>query len=97
LVVTGVMADKDHLYMAKCIGQIASEVICITPENPRALKGSDYAAEFRSLGTPASEAESPLEAMKIAIDKARKESKAILCVGSLYMYGQIIDALNHLR
>lgn len=97
LVVTGVMADKDHLYMAKCISTIAEEAFCITPENPRALKGEDYAAEFRSLGIRAEHADSPKEALERAISKANTENKAILCVGSLYMYGQIIDALNQLK
>lgn len=96
-VVTGVMADKDHLYMAKCISSIADEVFCITAENPRALKGADYAAEFRSFGIPAYDTSSPFEALKMAIEKAKAENKAILCVGSLYMYGQIIDALNQLQ
>lgn len=96
LVVTGVMADKDHGYMSKCISEIADEVFCITPENPRALKGEAYAAEFRSLGVNACHADSPKEALSLAIEKAKKENKAILCVGSLYMYGQIIDALKQL-
>lgn len=96
-IVTGVMADKDHLYMAKCISSVADEVFCITADNPRALKGADYAAEFRSFGIPACDVSSPLEALRIAIEKAKAENKAILCVGSLYMYGQIIDALKQLQ
>lgn len=96
-VVTGVMADKDHKYMANCICQIADEVFCITPENPRALKGDEYAAEFRSFGVSAQDAPSPLQALKLAMEKASTEKKAVLCVGSLYMYGQIIDALNQLQ
>ncbi len=96
-IVTGVMADKDHLYMAKCISRIADEVFCITPENPRALKGADYAEEFRRFGVKACDTPSPSEALKLAIEAAKRENKAILCVGSLYMYGQIIDALNLLQ
>ncbi len=97
LVVTGVMADKDHPYMSKCISEIAEEVFCITPENPRALNGSEYAAEFRALGIQACHADSPKEALKLALSKAKKEKKAILCVGSLYMYGQIVEALEQLQ
>lgn len=97
LIVTGVMADKDHAYMSKCISEIADEVFCITPENPRALRGEDYAAEFRSLGIRARSANTPQEALKLAVAKAKNEKKAILCVGSLYMYGQIIDALENIR
>lgn len=96
-IVTGVMADKDHLYMAKCISTVADEVFCITADNPRALKGADYAAEFRSFGVSACDVSSPLEALRIAMGKAKAENKAILCVGSLYMYGQIIDALRQLQ
>jgi len=97
LVVTGVMADKDHEYMCKCICSIADEVFCITPENPRALKGEAYAAEFRAQGVRAEHADSPKEALSLAMKKAKKEDKAILCVGSLYMYGQIIEALQQLQ
>ncbi len=97
LVVTGVMADKDHRYMSRCISEIAEEVFCITPENPRALKGAEYAAEFRSLGIRARHADSPKEALELAISEAKREKKAILCVGSLYMYGQIIEALDQLQ
>ena len=97
LVVTGVMADKDHLYMSKCISEIAEAVFCITPENPRALKGAEYALEFRSHGVEATSANSPKEALEFAISKAKQENKAILCVGSLYMYGQIVEALEKLQ
>ena len=97
LVITGVMADKDYRYMSKCISEIAEAVFCITPENPRALKGEEYAALFRSLGIEASDCASPKDALTLAIKKAKEEKKAILCVGSLYMYGQIIEALENLQ
>ncbi|MBQ3076041.1 MAG: bifunctional folylpolyglutamate synthase/dihydrofolate synthase [Clostridia bacterium] len=97
LVVTGVMADKDYRYMSKCISEIAKEVFCITPENPRALKGEEYANVFRSLGVSASHANSPSEALQMAVNKAKSENLSILCVGSLYMYSQIIDAIKKIQ
>lgn len=94
ILVTGVMADKDHGYMSDRLCEIASEVFCITPENPRALKAEDYADEFRSKGVAAHAALTPEDALRSAVAAAKQQKRAVLCVGSLYMYGQIIEALN---
>ena len=97
ILVTGVMADKDYHYMASRMAEIASFVYCITPENPRALSGKVFAETFRSLGVYAEESLSPEEALTQAIKKAKDENKAILCLGSLYMYGEIISALEKVK
>lgn len=94
ILVTGVMADKDYGYMAKRMSEIASFVYCITPENPRALKGENLAEEFAKLGCGAKACASPEEALTLATERAKKENKAILCLGSLYMYIEIIGAKN---
>ncbi len=96
ILVTGVMADKDYGYMAKRMSEIASFVYCITPENPRALKGEEFAKTFEKLGTPAVAVSSPKEGLSLAIRKAKEEGNAILCLGSLYMYGEIYTALKEL-
>ncbi len=96
LVVTGVMADKEYRYMAKRISEIACEVFCLTPDNPRSLDAKEYAAVFEQLGVPASAHPSAEEAVKAAVNKAKKEGKPILSLGSLYLYGQVYDALNKL-
>jgi dihydrofolate synthase/folylpolyglutamate synthase len=94
LVVTGVMADKDYPYMVSRISEIADRVFCIKPENPRALDAKALADEFLSKSTPAEGFASIDDAVSNAIECARAENKAILCVGSLYMYSQIINAIE---
>jgi dihydrofolate synthase/folylpolyglutamate synthase len=96
LLVTGVMADKDYRYMAGKMAEVAQEAFCLTPENPRALKAEEFAEVFRSLGVSADGYASPEEALKAAIRKAKQEKRAILCLGSLYMYGEVVEALHHL-
>ena len=96
LLITGVMADKDYGYMASRMAEIAQEVYCITPENPRALNADDYAAVFLGLGIQAKGYASPLSALQAATSRAIAEGRAILCLGSLYMYGDIIKAIKAL-
>ena len=94
LIVTGVMADKDHGYMAARIASVAQKVFCLTPDNPRALSAEDYAAEFISLGVDAVACDS----VKSAVDAARRDAiesnLPIVALGSLYMYGEVVAALE---
>lgn len=96
ILVTGVMADKDYRYMAERMAEIGDSAFCITPDNPRALSADKFAEVFRSLGVRAMSFDSVEEAVSAAVNQAKKEKKAILCLGSLYMYGQIIKALNEI-
>ncbi len=96
ILICGVMADKDYHYMASKMSEIAKEVFCITPNNPRALSADDFAKVFTDLGIPSTPSSSPTEALKTAIDSAKKEDLPILCLGSLYMYSEIISALKNL-
>ena len=94
LVLTGVMADKDYRYMAKKISGIASKVFCITPDNPRSLKAEEYAKVFRQNDICAEGFDTVDEAVKKAVSEAKKENRALLCLGSLYMYSEVIDSLK---
>lgn len=96
LLVTGVMADKDYRYMVGRMAQVAKEVFCLTPNNPRALNANALADEFSALSVLAKGYETPLAAMEAAIQKAKEEKAAILCLGSLYMYQEVRTALEKL-
>ncbi|MBQ7225099.1 MAG: folate family ECF transporter S component [Clostridia bacterium] len=89
IVITGVMADKDYNYISNKIGQIAKEVYCIAPNNPRALSAGEYAKEFEKQGIPAFGCESVGEAAKKAIMRARELGAGVVCLGSLYMYSEV--------
>ena len=94
LIVTGVMADKDHGYMAKRIASVAEKVFCLTPDNPRALNANDYADEFISLGVDAVACESVADAVDAARLEAEKRGLPVVALGSLYMYGEVVAAIN---
>ena len=90
LVFTGVLRDKDHKYIAGKLGEIAERAFTITPENPRALKAEDYAAELSEVGVFAEPYPSIEAALSAAKDVAKNEGKALVCLGSLYTYQDVI-------
>lgn len=94
LILTGVMADKDYPYMVSRMAEVAKEAFCITPANPRALKAEKLAEVFQDRGIKASAFDTPKAALWAAIEKAEKENTAVLCLGSLYMYCEIHEALE---
>ena len=94
IAITGVMADKDYQYIARQIAGISSEVLCITPDNPRALNASEYAEVFNSIGVKATPCESIENAVSRAIAIAQGEDRAIICLGSLYMYSELCACLE---
>ena len=96
LIVTGVMADKDHRRMTARLAEVASQAFCLTPDNPRALDAADLAAEFIEAGVPAAGYPSPLEALRAAVKETKAEDRPILCVGSLYMYKEVREALEEI-
>lgn len=93
-IITGVMADKDYNYIASKISEVASKVFCLTPDNPRALNAKDYAKVFNDLGIEASYHIAVNEAVECAKNDALKNNKSILCLGSLYMYSEVVDSIT---
>ena len=96
-IITGVMADKDYEFIASQISQIAKCVYTVTPNNPRALSAIDYAEVFKENGIEAQPCGTVNEAVAIAIAKAKEDKAPILCLGSLYMYGEIVNAVNNCK
>ncbi len=92
--VTGCMKDKDFSYMAKKMSEVVLAVFCFTPSNPRSLSAEELADTFRSHGVTASAHPSADSALKCAVETAQKNNCPILCLGSLYMYGEIRNALK---
>ncbi len=94
ILVTGVMADKDYKYMAEKMSEVASFAFTVTPDNPRALPATDFAATFEDLGVSATPCESVADAINLAKQKALEENKPIICLGSLYMYCEVYKAIE---
>ena len=93
-IVTGVMADKDYNFIANKISEVADKVFCLTPDNPRALKAKSYADVFNNLGITSSYYDTVKDAINSAIEDALKNEKSILCLGSLYMYGDVVNSIT---
>ena len=89
IVISGVLNDKDYNRISRSISTIASRVYTITPNNPRALSAKEYANVLHSLGASALPTEFIEEALTFAASEAKRESRAICCLGSLYTYGEI--------
>ena len=93
ILLTGVMADKDYDRMVARMGEVASRAFCVRPANDRALDPVKYAESFRALGIPAEGYATVAEGVRTAAETAEREGKALLCLGSLYMYGEVRAAV----
>ncbi len=90
-ILTGVMKDKDYRFIAKTISEVADNVYCITPDNPRALTAEEYCSVFQELGTTAFS----FNNIKSALNSALSNNNIpLICMGSLYMYGEIYNIIN---
>ena len=87
--VMGVLADKDSTAALKALAPRFRRLICVTPENPRALDGHELAARADALGLAASAAHSAQEAWELASAVAASEKGAVVICGSLYLAGQM--------
>ena len=82
---TGVLADKDYRQMLDLIAPFAEEILCVTPDSPRALPAKDLAAEVQKRGIPAYACES----IQTGVQEALKRGKDTVAFGSLYMAGRV--------
>jgi dihydrofolate synthase/folylpolyglutamate synthase len=93
-IITGVMRDKDYNAIAKRVSTVAEKVFTVTPNNPRALSAKKYASVYTDMGTDAQDFDCILNAVKACVREAREKNKAIVCLGSLYMYSELVDCLE---
>ncbi len=94
---TGVMADKDYAHMVRRMSEVAARVYTVRPDNSRALDSDAYAEVFRQNGIPAHGFSTVQEAVFAAMDAGRADGVATLCLGSLYMYGEVKAAVEEYR
>ena len=93
LLLTGVMADKDYTHMVARMGEVTARAFCVRPANDRALDAAKYAEAFRAIGIPAEGYATVAEGVRAASEVAAAQGKALLCLGSLYMYGEVRAAV----
>lgn len=94
VIFTGVLSDKDYLAIAKDIAKVASCAYTVTPDNPRALSAEKYAEILASNGVSATPCNNIEEAIEKGILAATEQDTALCCLGSLYTYGCVVDAIE---
>ncbi len=90
---SGVMADKDYDAMIEALKTVARRVYTVTPSNPRSLSANEYAAQFANHRILATPCESVEEGVRAAIADSRENGVPLICLGSLYLYGEVADAV----
>ena len=95
-VLSGVMKDKDHTFIAGELAKIAARAYTVTPNNPRALSATEYATQLEGFGVSATPFDSIASALRAAIADSKKTNTPLVCLGSLYMYCELIAALDKL-
>lgn len=86
--VMGVLADKDSIGALEAVAPRFRRLICVTPDNPRALDAHELAARADGFGVQASAAHSLEEGLTLAQAVAKAEQGAVVICGSLYLAAQ---------
>ncbi len=93
-ILSGVMADKDYDEMIALLAPVTERAFTVTPQNSRSLSASDYAAHFTAHRVPAQAYASVPEALAAAVADSRSGGRPLVCLGSLYLYAELLDALS---
>ena len=91
VILTGVLADKDYNEMYRDMVPFASEIVTMTPPNPRALTAQELKAYLDQFGKPVTACDTIAEGVQMAKAKAGEDG-VVLAYGSLYMVGDIENA-----
>ena len=93
-ILTGVMRDKNYSVMIEQIGRVAQKVFTVTPANPRSLPAEEYALHFSNSGTEATPCQTVADGAKMAIEYAKAHQIPLICLGSLYLYGELFQEIE---
>ncbi len=94
-VLSGVLKDKDYFTIAKDLATIGAEAFTFTPMNPRALDAEGYAEVLTDAGIKATACDSLKNAYKAALANAKKTERALVCLGSLYTYKDLMEYIEN--
>ncbi len=92
LLLTGVMRDKDYTAMIETLTPLCERVLCVRPDNPRALPAEELMAAWQAGGAEATAYPDVLTAMEAGLSLARQERLPLFILGSLYLYREALDA-----
>jgi 5,10-methenyltetrahydrofolate synthetase len=85
----GVLKDKDYGAILDLLSPYAAQVVCLTPDSPRAMAARDLAEEVgKRCGIAATVCESPEEGIRASLSIGRP----VVAFGSLYLAGGVRSA-----
>ena len=96
-VLSGVMKDKDYNCISADLSTVASRAFTVTPDNPRALDARDYASVLSAHGINAAPFDTLEDGLSSALDAARSNDTPLVCLGSLYMYSELIGIYEKIK
>lgn len=93
-ILCAIMADKDYDEMIEKLRAVTAKAYTATPSNPRALKADELCARFWEHKVEAQAFDSVAGALSTAIAESRAAGTPLICLGSLYLYSEIMNALE---
>ncbi len=91
--VMGVMKDKEYTEMIAMLAPFANRVYCVTPKNERSLHAQSEAAEYGAKGVSAEGFDGIADGVNAACRDSLAENRPLICLGSLYMYADVKEAV----
>ena len=92
-VLTGVLGDKDYAHMYGRLAAQAAHFVTVTPRNPRALPAAQLTEMLSALGKPVTPCDTIAQGVDAALSLTPPDG-AVLCCGSLYLLGDVLDELD---
>ena len=96
-IISGVMADKNVGEMLPVISEVANEAFTVIPDNPRSMDSKLYAEHFINYGINAYHFDSIEEGVRNALLASKRDDVPLIALGTLYMYGDVIEALEKIN
>ena len=93
-ILIGVMQDKNHSEMIGMLSEITHHAFTVRPETPRAMPAEELAEELESHRIPATPFATFKDAVHAALEASRRENRPLIALGSLYLYGSVVDLLK---
>lgn len=91
ILIFGAMKDKDISQSLKILKDFCSEIICTSVGGERAKDAAELFKMAAKLGIPGSYEPEVPKAVEKAIGLAEERDALILCIGSLYLAGPVLD------
>lgn len=92
--ITGVMSDKGYDEMIERLKPITAHAFTVCTGGARSLSAQGYAESFRLHKIDATAYETVEDGVRAAMEHAKENGLPVLCLGSLYLYKAVADAVE---